>query len=226
MESARYMANVITAANLIFGATAIFLALMTKYVPAAWIIYLAILCDIADGKIARMGKELSEFGKQFDSLADLVSFVVAPAVLIFSLSRTTFCLWRLIACLIAVFCGTFRLARFNTENEDKQTRFFHGLPTPGFGAICASIVLISHKYNIQLESRTISAAVAILAIMMVSHIKYPSFKDKTVYQGKYLLAVVVMLIMLLFIPELTMFILCSMYVIFLPLRINLKEGRK
>ena len=221
MESTRYMANVITAANLLFGAMSIFLSIMGRYVPAAWIIFFSIIFDIADGKIARMGNEFSEFGKQFDSLADLVSFVVAPSVLIFTLNRPEFFLWRLLVCLVVVFCGVFRLARFNSETEEKIALFFNGLPTTGFGMVCASMVLIHYKYNLEIEPRVISVMTAILAMTMVSGIKYPTFKNVSLFQWKYLLGFAIILPMLFIAPELTVFILSLVYLILIPIKANL-----
>lgn len=224
MESAMYMANVITAANLLFGVMSILLSVMDKFVPAAWIIFFSIIFDIADGKIARMSNQISEFGKQFDSLADLVSFVVAPSVLIFTLYSHEFFLWRLLVCLIAVFCGAFRLARFNVEAEGKIATFFNGLPSPGFGAFCASMVLVCYKYNLPIEPRIISIVVAILAMMMVSRIKYPTFKDLSLFQGRYLIGLVIILLLLFIIPEVAVFVLSVFYVIFMPIKANLMGG--
>lgn len=226
MESARYMANVITAANLLFGAMSILLSVMGRYVPAAWILFFSVIFDIADGKIARTGSGFSEFGKQFDSLADLISFVVAPSVLIFTLNRPEFFLWRMLVCLVAVFCGTFRLARFNTEAEERESPFFNGLPSPAFGAILASFVLIHYHYNLEIEPRIISIMTAMLAMMMVSGIKYPTFKNVSLFQWKYLLGFAIILPMLFIAPEVTIFILSIVYLILMPIRVNLMKGAK
>ncbi|NQS99906.1 MAG: hypothetical protein HQ595_02385, partial [Candidatus Omnitrophica bacterium] len=164
----------------------------------------------------RLTNQTSEFGKQFDSLADLVSFVIAPAVLIFGLQRPEFFLWRLLVCLIAVFCGAFRLARYNVEAEDKIAHFFNGLPSPAFGTICAAIVLIIYRYNLHIEPRIISITVAILAMMMVSRIKYPTFKDISMFQRKYLITLAIIMSILFIRPELTVFTLCVAYVIIMP----------
>jgi CDP-diacylglycerol--serine O-phosphatidyltransferase len=217
------MANVVTAANLLFGAMSIFLSAIGRYVPAAWIIFFCVIFDIADGKIARASHTSSEFGKEFDSLADLVSFIIAPSVLIFTLNRPEFFLWRLLVCLVAVFCGAFRLARFNSESEDKIPYFFNGLPTPGFGVFLAAGVLIYYRYNLQIEPRIISIAAAMLAIMMVSQVKYPTFKETSLFNWKYLIVFAIILIALFFIPELTVFILCAAYVFVMPF-IKRREG--
>lgn len=226
MESAKYMANVMTAANLLFGGLSIFLALTGSYVPAAWLIFFSTICDIGDGKIARLSGGNSEFGKQFDSLADLVSFVIAPAVLIFTLDREPFLLWRFLVCLLAIFCGAFRLARFNTEAEDKIALFFNGLPTPGFGAMVASFALVQHKYNLPIDPQIISAAIAILAMMMVSRIKYPTFKEEPLFQWQYLLSFAIILTMLFIRPELTVLAISFVYVFLLPVKASLKTGGK
>ncbi len=227
MESAHYMANITTAANILFGAMSIFLSIIGKYVPAAWIILFSVIFDIADGKIARLSNGFSEFGKEFDSLADLVSFVVAPAVLIFTLNRPHFFLWRLLVCLIIIFCGAFRLARFNIEAEDKITIFFNGLPTTAFGMACASIVLVHYRYNLQTEPRIISIILAILAMLMVSGIKYPTYKDVSLFRWKYLFGFAIMLVMLFVIPELTILLMSLIYVVLMPLKANLKkEGNR
>ncbi|MFC1631482.1 CDP-diacylglycerol--serine O-phosphatidyltransferase [Candidatus Omnitrophota bacterium] len=224
MESVMYMANVITAANLLFGVISIFLSVMGKYVPAAWIIFFSIAFDIADGKIARMGTESSEFGRQFDSLADLVSFIVAPAILILALRRPEFFLWRLLVCLIAVFCGAFRLARFNTESEEKRHLFFVGLPSPAFGAMCASLVLILYRYNLHVEPRIISIFVALLAMMMVSRVQYPTFKNVPLLQRKYVIGFMVVLILTLIVPEISAFIVSALYVVLMPIKAILMKG--
>jgi len=220
------MANVATAANLLFGAMSILLSVMGNYIQAAWIIFFSIIFDIADGKIARMGDEPSEFGKQFDSLADLVSFVVAPSILIFTLSRPEFFLWRLLVCLVVVFCGAFRLARFNTETADKENFFFKGLPSPAFAASAASFVLVYHHYNLQIDSQAVSLVVGILAMMMVSGIKYPTFKNVSLFQRKYLLGAALILPLIFIIPELTIFIGSVIYIIFMPIKANLMKGVK
>jgi CDP-diacylglycerol--serine O-phosphatidyltransferase len=227
MESAQYMANIITTANLLFGAMSILLAVIGKYIPAAWIIFFSVIFDIADGKIARMGNNLSAFGKQFDSLADLISFVIAPAVLIFTLNRPEFFLWRLLVCLIVIFCGAFRLARFNIEAEEKLAHYFNGLPSPGFGMVCASFVLVYYHYNLMIEPRVISIIVAVLAVLMVSQIKYPTYKDVSLFHWRYLLGLAVILPMLFIVPELTVLVISLIYLIVIPITsIKLKQMKK
>lgn len=221
MESIRYLTDVIIVTNLLFGTMSIFLVAIGKYVSAAWIIFFSIIFSIADGRIARTGNGFTEFNKQFDSLAKLVSFVLAPSILIFTLNREPFFLWRLLVCLIAIFCGAFRLTRFNTEAEDKIALFFNGLPSLGFGATVASIVLIYHKYNLDLEPRIISVIVAILAIAMVSQIRYPTFKDVALFQWKCLLCFAIIFPMLFIIPELTVLVLSLVYIVLMPIKTNL-----
>ncbi|MFH1046635.1 MAG: CDP-diacylglycerol--serine O-phosphatidyltransferase [Candidatus Omnitrophota bacterium] len=227
MESVHYMANVTTAGNILFGTMSILLSVVGRHIAAAWIIFFSIVFDIADGKIARMGtKGFTQFGKQFDSLADLVSFVVAPAVLIFTLYTPEFFLWRVLVCLLAVFCGAFRLARFNVEAEEKITLFFNGLPTPAFAGMLTSLVLVCHRYNIVVEPRVIELIVGFLAMMMVSHIKYPTYKGVSLLQWHYGLSFIIILLLLFVIPELVVFVLFGIYVVCIPVKINLAKGLK
>lgn len=223
MESVRYMANVITSANLMLGTVSILLAILSKFVPAAWVIFLAFICDIADGKIARMADGTSTFGQQCDSLADLVSFILAPCVLVFTFRRPEFFIWRLLACLLIVFCGAFRLARFNTESESKAA-FFNGLPSPAFGLGIASGVLLLYRYNLAIEPRIVSIAAAFMAVMMVSQVKYPSFKDAALLHWKYLLFFGIVFALLFVIPEITVFLLVVTYIVGMPIKMNMARS--
>lgn len=219
------IANAITATNLFFGAISIFLSVMGKYVPAAWIIFLAIICDIADGKLARMSNAFSQFGKEFDSLADLISFVIAPAILIFTLSQQAFFFWRLSVCILVIFAGAFRLARFNTQDQGKIALFFNGLPTPAFAAIVTSFMLLHYKGSCRITPQIILFIAGALAMLMASHIKYPTFKDILLFQSKYMLGVVIVVAMLLIMPELSVLILSLTYVLGMPIKANLKAKR-
>ena len=144
----RVIANIITASNISIGFIVIISSFNNNLILASWLVLICVVLDIIDGKVSRLSEDLNSFGKEFDSLADLVSFVVAPSVLIFTLNRPQFFLWRMLVCLVAVFCGAFRLARFNTEAEEKISRFFNGLPSPAFGAITVAIVLVHYKYHL------------------------------------------------------------------------------
>lgn len=160
--------NVMTAANLAMGMVAIIYAVEGRFVTCAVLILVAALLDRFDGKLARKTGSSSEFGKELDSLADLVSFGVAPAV--------TAYLWRLdslgplgmLVIILFVLCGAFRLARFNIMNV---SGYFLGMPITVAGSLVAIIVLTAGGAHIAVAAILVAA----LAGLMVSTIRLPKF---------------------------------------------------
>jgi CDP-diacylglycerol--serine O-phosphatidyltransferase len=191
--------NLMTAGNLIFG----FLAVLKifegtiqrttgkadwthTYVISLQCILVACLFDLLDGRLARLGGKESPFGREFDSLADVVSFGVAPALLVFKI--VLYQLPSQIGWLIAVFyllCGALRLARFNvaaTYNLGTSTRNFTGFPIPAAAGLISSITLVMLQYQSESELATGYGGIALallmifLSFMMFSKFEYPSFK--------------------------------------------------
>jgi CDP-diacylglycerol--serine O-phosphatidyltransferase len=162
-------ANTITLLNIIFGTLSLISTMRGDFNTAAIFILLAVLMDGLDGKVARRLDIMSLLGKELDSLCDLVSFGVAPALLIYAqvLDPYIFSLGVLAAVLYIV-CGAFRLARFNVLNISD---YFIGIPITMAGAIVAVISLLAAW----LPSTLILAILLLLAIMMVSNFKVPKF---------------------------------------------------
>jgi len=162
-------ANTITLLNIIFGTLSLIYTMRGDFNTAAIFILLAVLMDSLDGKVARRLDIMSQLGKELDSLCDLVSFGVAPALLIYAqvLDPYIFSLGVLAAVLYIV-CGAFRLARFNVLNISD---YFIGIPITMAGAIVAVISLLAAW----LPSTLILAILLLLAIMMVSNFKVPKF---------------------------------------------------
>ncbi len=162
-------ANTITLLNIIFGSLAIIQTLNEKYLAAAIFILLAVFMDGIDGRVARKFGIMSDMGKQLDSLCDLVSFGVAPAILIYSqLLYDLPLLLGIIAALIYIMCGAFRLARFNVLNIKDH---FIGVPITLAGLIMAVISLLAGYLNSYLAL----AMVVLLALLMVSKIQIPKY---------------------------------------------------
>jgi CDP-diacylglycerol--serine O-phosphatidyltransferase len=194
--------NLMTAGNLIFGFLAvlkIFEASIVRekggavadwthtYTISLYCILAACLFDLLDGRLARLGGRESPFGREFDSLADIVSFGVAPALLVFKI--VLYDLPSRIGWIIAVFyllCGAFRLARFNvaaTYNLGTGTRNFTGFPVPAAAGLISSItLLIISQYKQEADFQigyggiSLAALMIFLSFMMVSKFEYPSFK--------------------------------------------------
>ncbi|MDD4909720.1 MAG: CDP-diacylglycerol--serine O-phosphatidyltransferase [Candidatus Omnitrophica bacterium] len=180
----QFIANIVTILSLIFGFSSIFLALNLKYSMASWFIIWAVLCDIIDGKIARLSPTPSEFGKEFDSLADMVSFGVAPAVLVYMLAfGNQFNIQNIFVVCLYLSCGAFRLARFNIYSKGRPRGYFKGLPITASGAFLASFVLWAHRFDIGVRQEIFWLVLLILSLLMGSNIRYPNFSNFKAARG-------------------------------------------
>ena len=133
--------SLFTTGNVFCGFYSFIAALNDKYYLAAWAIVLAIIFDVLDGRIARMTKTTSAFGMQYDSLADVISFGMAPAFLCYAWVLKPFGRVGWMAAFLYLLCAALRLARFNTTKPDTQSQHFIGLATPAAAAVIASIII-------------------------------------------------------------------------------------
>lgn len=165
--------NALTALNLVLGMCAIISTFHGEFYQAALFIVAAMISDGLDGRVARYLNVSSEFGKELDSLCDLVSFGVAPAILSYAFLLKDF---GIVGYLVAAFfatCGALRLARFNV-NTGTVKGYFMGLPIPAAGCVVATFVML----GIKPAGWIFPIIVTIFAYLMVSTIKYPDFKGK------------------------------------------------
>jgi CDP-diacylglycerol--serine O-phosphatidyltransferase len=171
--------NLLTTGNLLCGFWAIISVFQEQYYYAAVAILLASVFDAFDGKVAKLSGATSKFGVQYDSLADLVSFGVAPALLAFSWALRPYGKFGWLAAFTFVACGAIRLARYNVLASAGDTKYFKGVPIP---VAAAMIALTIHLYLRLIETGWIKDIVIlvmiyILAFLMVSNIRYYSFKE-------------------------------------------------
>jgi CDP-diacylglycerol--serine O-phosphatidyltransferase len=167
----------ITTANMFFGFMAVIRAIHGDYATGAWCIVIAVLLDIADGRIARLTGTASEFGGELDSLADAISFGVAPALLVYQWGMSLLPRIGWLTAFVFVVCGVMRLARFNVQRHVVDKRFFVGLPVPAAaGQIAALVIFLPLPLAERLPSALVTAMTATLALLMVSTLRYPSFK--------------------------------------------------
>jgi len=169
MNTTRYrefMPNFLTLLNLSFGFSSIILSIEGQYGKAAFLILGAVIVDSTDGFIARRLRVGSQMGMELDSLADFLSFCIAPAILFYHLYRIEY--WVLL--LLLPICGALRLARFNANTTQKE--YFTGLPTTTAGGFLASITLIK-PFN----SNHALILTILLSLLMVSNLKYKNFKN-------------------------------------------------
>lgn len=213
--------SLFTTGNVFCGFYSFIAALNEKYYLAAWAIVLAIIFDVLDGRIARMTKTTSAFGMQYDSLADVISFGMAPAFLCYAWVLKPFGRIGWMAAFLYLLCSAFRLARFNTTKPDIQGQHFIGLATPAAAAVIASIIIaFEDLFGSRVHPGFMVAVVYILAFLMVSNIKYPAFKKfefrKRVSFTRFLLVVLVLYI-LATIPKIALFLISFGYTIFGPI---------
>jgi len=178
----RFLPSGLTLLGLCSGATAIPFALSSNWRAAVVAIVIAALFDTLDGKIARLLGADSKFGAQLDSLADLVSFGIAPAVLVYmwSLYKAGGAGWTLV--LIFCVCSAIRLARFNIESDvaEEPSSHFTGVPTPAAACLILLPLILSFQFTVDTGFRDPAvggAAIAIVSLAMVSRLPTPSLKN-------------------------------------------------
>lgn len=167
-----------TTANVLCGFFCVLEAQRGHFARAAVLIVVAGLLDALDGRIARLTGSTSEFGVQFDSLADFVSFGVAPALLSYYWGLTPFLRTGWLIAFLFVVCAATRLARFNVQSAVVDRRWFVGLPSPAAaGTVAAAAFALPEPSRERWMSVLVAALVVVVAVLMVSRLRYRSFKD-------------------------------------------------
>ena len=171
--------NLLTTANLFCGFYAIIAAIKHDFRTAAIAIIVSGLFDILDGKVARLTKSDSRFGVEYDSLADLVAFGVAPALLVYLWALKPFGRLGWVAAFMFVACGALRLARFNVQSDSKPKKHFVGLPIPGAAGMVATTVLFFYRMGGSGPTKhfLLLAMTYLLGFLMVSNVPFNSFKE-------------------------------------------------
>ncbi len=170
--------SLFTVANLFFGFWAIIDAINGHLERAPWLIIIAGILDGLDGRIARLTRATSEFGKEYDSLADVVSFGMAPAILAYQWGLRDMGRWGLAAAFLFLVAGSIRLARFNIKAHLADRRFFTGLAIPGGAGALTVMVLLDPEPVVDLRLKVVVCLfVFIVSVLMVSNIPYRSFKE-------------------------------------------------
>lgn len=209
--------NLFTSMNLFCGFYAVVAAIDGKFIAAAVAIIIAGVFDNLDGKIARATHTTSKFGVEYDSLADLISFGLAPGLMIY--------LWALkplgrigwLAAFLFMACGALRLARFNTQVSSASSDYFTGLPIPAAAGMNAATVLIYHKLSLSAQSNPILILILLYALsfLMVSTIKYNSFKKPEFFRTMKFNVLVACVLIFIFIaaqPSIALFLFGFVYV--------------
>ena len=170
--------SVLTSVNLFFGLVSLLRAIQGDYLSSTICIAVAIFLDGMDGLVARLTGTSSDFGRELDSLADLISFGIAPAVLTYCWALSRLGRVGMIATFGFVLCGALRLARFNIQASPSDRRHFIGLPIPGAaGAVAALVFYYPRPVQDPILAALVWLLLATLAVLMVSRTRYRSLKQ-------------------------------------------------
>ncbi len=219
-KSIYILPNLFTSMNLICGYYSITASVQLRFTEAAIAIIVGAVFDLLDGKIARATNTTSKFGIEYDSLADLITFGLAPAFLMF--------LWVLqsagrpgwSAALLFTLCGALRLARFNTTESTSSD--FEGLPIPSAAAMIVSVVLFFARLEISPEPFKLILLVLMfgLSFCMVSSFRYKSLKKVSLFKSmkfSKLVGIILIIVLVATEPSILLFIVFSVYVVSGPL---------
>lgn len=209
--------NLLTLGALFAGFYAIIAGMGGNFNEAGWAILIAAVLDGLDGRVARLTNTQSAFGAQFDSLSDMVSFGVAPALIVFSWALSSLGEAGWAASFIYISCAALRLARFNVQLGTVDKRFFVGLQSPVAAGLVTFAVWVGYRYNVQITP-LIAFGTAVLTaftgILMISNFRYFSFKEihfkGTVPYVVFLMAVV-LLVVIAQNPHEVLFSMCVVY---------------
>jgi CDP-diacylglycerol--serine O-phosphatidyltransferase len=222
--------NLLTTGAMFGGFYAILSAMNGRFEQAAIAIFVAMFFDGLDGQVARMTNTQSAFGVQYDSLSDMVSFGVAPAVLCFSWMLQSLGKVGWAAAFVYASCAALRLARFNTQVDSVDKRFFIGLASPSAAALVAGMVWVGHSAEPSLATAIVAALVTSAAgILMVSNFRYKSLKGLDL-KGRVpfmvILGVVLVLVIISIDPAAILLLLAMTYALSAPVFWLLKKVRR
>jgi len=209
--------NLVTAVSLFLGILSIFASVKGQFETAGIYIFLSLIFDGLDGRLARMTGTCSKFGVEFDSLADLVAFGVAPAMLVYFALGHDFGKIGVLAAGFFVVFGAVRLARFNVQSECIEPNVFIGLPIPSAAVFITCWTVVLGQYGVLAEYKSlVLAASFVSALLMVSNIRYASFKkvqlSKQALMKIFVLVLSVLAIMFLYFLE-TLTALITLFVL-------------
>ena len=215
--------NLFTTAALFAGFYAIVQAMNGRFEHAAVAVFVAMILDGLDGRVARLTHTQSAFGAEYDSLSDMVSFGVAPALVVYVWALKPLGKLGWIAAFIYCSCAALRLARFNTKLDDSDKRFFQGLPSPSAAALLAGLVWVSYDNGVVgseiffgwIKMNWIAWAITVFAgLTMVSDLRYYSGKDLNMRRSVpfvVILLVVLAFVLISYSPPVVLFAIFVLY---------------
>ncbi|MGE4298971.1 MAG: CDP-diacylglycerol--serine O-phosphatidyltransferase [Desulfovibrionaceae bacterium] len=217
-KSVYILPNLLTTASLFSGFLGILWAVNGRYEDAALAILISAVFDGLDGKVARLTNTASEFGVQYDSLADLVAFGVTPAVLLYFWHLRPYGRLGIAACFLFMVCGALRLARFNVQSATASKKFFTGLPIPAAACTVATLVFFTAFVPDNMAQHVPMACLIlayVLSFLMVSRVRFASFKEYGMIKAHpfgSMVTVILLFVLIASQPKLLGFIFLIVYV--------------
>lgn len=213
--------SLFTTGNLFCGFYSIVRAFNHDFERAAYAIILAAVFDALDGRVARMAKAQSDFGVEYDSIADVVSFGMAPALLAYVWVLQSFGRLGWAGAFFFAACGALRLARFNVMSSELPKSYFIGLPIPAAANLIAAAVIAYHDLGFIYPEVVMLILVFALGLLMVSNIRYASFKDFDLRHKRSFVQLVLLVLLIAFAavrPEIALCVIIGYYVGWGPVR--------
>ncbi|NVJ67064.1 MAG: CDP-diacylglycerol--serine O-phosphatidyltransferase [Gammaproteobacteria bacterium] len=214
--------NLLTTAGLFAGFYAVVASMQGRFEYAAIAIFVAMIMDGLDGRMARITNTQTDFGAEYDSMADMVSFGIAPALVAYNWALSGLGKFGWLATFVYVVAAALRLARFNTQVETADKRYFQGLASPSAAAILAGLVWVGTEYQWQIEPYAVYVGILtiVTGLLMVSNFRYSSFKEVD-WKGKIpfigMLVIVLLFILIASEPAVVLFSGFSIYAISGPI---------
>jgi CDP-diacylglycerol--serine O-phosphatidyltransferase len=214
--------SLLTLTSIFFSFYSIIASIKHNFLFAGALILVAGFFDGIDGKVARLTKTTTRFGLELDSLADVISFGVAPALLMYTWALAPYGRIGWVSAFVFVACGALRLARFNVQSGNIDPKRFNGLPIPAAAAMVATTVLFFHKLELNPANFSTSLLILtyVISFFMVSSVKFHAFKDLTLVRQQPFTSTVAFVLLLALIaahPLVVPFLLCAAYVISGPI---------
>lgn len=225
--------NLLTTASLFAAFYSLVSSMKGQYEAAVIAMFIGMIADGLDGRIARLTNTQTEFGAQYDSLSDMVTFGVAPSLLLYNLTLSQLGKFGWLVAFVYTAAVALRLARFNTQLETADKRYFQGIPCPPAAAVMASFAWLCYQNEWQNLFVSILTAVLslCLSVLMVSNLRYYSFKEID-FKGKvpflYILIVIILFVAVAANPAIVLFFSFSIYALSGPMLtlISLHKVRK
>jgi CDP-diacylglycerol--serine O-phosphatidyltransferase len=223
--------NLLTTASLFAAFYSLVASMKGQYEAAVIAVFIGMIADGLDGRIARLTNTQSEFGAQYDSLSDMVTFGVAPPLLLYNLMLGQLGKVGWLVAFVYTATVALRLARFNTQLETADQRYFQGLPCPPAAAVMASFAWLCFQHEWQNSTVVILTALfsLIVSALMVSNLRYYSFKELD-FKGKvpflYILITIILFVAVAINPAVVLFMSFSLYALSGPVLTLIDLGKK